>query len=393
MCETKEKNAAGLAVLEKLIEEIHACEKETMSKQKTFLEVIGRSNYENFVSRLFLYTLERDINLLKYLIEKYAEDKKKGWIIGDIDSENIFTRVEKPMGSGRCDIFIEATDSNGKKIVVAIENKINASEHGEQTMIYHEWVEKNYNSDEYNNVYVFLKPDYNPSQPSCDEFMSVTYKEVGKEIADSDDMIVKDFKTHIKQYQYEEVKMNTVENYYFENFNVIEETRKQVFEKIEGLKQELAKKIKNELVDDKELIQDTDNLVYYKEHFGGVFGRDKHAFYKKGGEWYKDRQYYFYVEIDFVTPDLSEIVCRQMVKTYGDSSQSDIATFLIVNNYGDGKNKYCELDRSDKIETIKDIGSEEWQKEIVKASSEILKGYIVANQKLFDEFQCHLQGK
>ena len=144
------------------------------------------------------YALRKLLRL--YATSKEAEKSLKDWqsnfLIGDymLDDVEVFTEKSTKTGTGektkekegRMDIYIEANikpNKNNDKgqeersLRICIENKIYSSENGDQTKIYHEYLEDNNDGSESLLVEIFLAPTEN-NNISAESFAPLTYEQI-----------------------------------------------------------------------------------------------------------------------------------------------------------------------------------------------------------------------
>jgi len=78
------------------------------------------------------------------------------------------------------DIIIEVFLANNKILPIIFENKVDSSEHTNQTAAYFDWAEDNYKDlNKYHKpIYIYLTPEYNNSLPTCKEFLNLKYQDL-----------------------------------------------------------------------------------------------------------------------------------------------------------------------------------------------------------------------
>lgn len=271
----------------------------------TFLSTIGKSYYETYLSKILLYVLTKQKSLLARLINDYAHEKWENWVDVIDDKaqstlEVVRARTEMPMNGGRADVFLELKYNN-EKFTFTVENKCYAEEHNtgddiSQTQTYANYIKSAYRDSK--NVFYYLKPDFNPSQATCKDFMTITYSELEKYLDgyNDSDYIINDFKIHIGEFLHLN-NFNDIEKKYLQNYktikdliNVAEEKRNNLIESVMQYvenKLNSIEKVKFEKVDNKTVLK-----VYHKD--------------------WKTGEYHFYSEIKFVKGCLTEIICQNI---------------------------------------------------------------------------------
>ncbi len=117
-------------------------------------EEIGVQRKELFHSRMLRFLLDANERhglgdrFLKAFLRKFLPDNDG--VLG-VDLNGAVAHREL----GRIDILV---DSKEAKVVVAIENKIDSDEHGNQLVMYQQWVNENY-PDPARKIFVFLTPE------------------------------------------------------------------------------------------------------------------------------------------------------------------------------------------------------------------------------------------
>lgn len=368
--------------IHELLAAIEVRDMQSYSEESTFLDVIGRTNDENFISRLLLYTLQNDGGLLNYLICKYSADMGKDW--GDCGGgyRIVEAVAEKNMLIGRSDIFIVAQDCDRQKVVITIENKIYTWEHDNQTDTYFKWVESQRVYKDCRKVFIYLKPEFNSSQPSCKEFLTLTYVDIFRNISVSDNKIIADFKDHIKKFSSRGVEIMSDERFYLENYKKINEVIIRAKNKRDEIKEQIVKALEANLVD-----KHADMLLERAD------GNSVFRFYKPD-KWYenaenKENKYYFYVEMKFEGNDISDIVFQQTVKSYGQRKGDSIITKFMENRSYSCVNivgVHRIVAKEKFIDNTSEFLSEEWIQNLTAKATAVLLEYIDSTDEMVDDF-------
>lgn len=392
-----------METLQSFVEVIEKEEKSNIKEDSTtFLSIIGKEYYETYISKILLYVLTTRKSLLRSLIKRYKNEKKLNWTI-DYNAIKINKfRVEESMDNGKADIFIELNDGE-EDITFTLENKIFASEqiHNSDENIYQTDTYATYVDNKYkgkNNIFIYLKPNYNYSVAHSDKFLNITYRELCNLIKESDnDIIINDFEKHIGGYL-ETMKITDVDKFYFEHYSDILKAQSTAEEKLINIKKELmgylkenfdinGKKIKwqpfqsakdfNDANDNDIVMQKVDNDSTFRVYI-------KYEWYPKESVSDTER-YYFYSEVKFIN-SLQNIICQNAVKFYGKSES-------IVNEFIDTKmisNATMEKDRyvfeNSSFSWDKESLFDDWIVELQKWTCETLTDYFNKMAGIVKEF-------
>lgn len=168
----------------------------------TILDILNKSHYdENFISDWLTFIFNPEINgmgnkpifsLINSLdISKsniQNEDIKTKWINNikeckDTINEQKFISIEREKvidDNKRIDVLIKYSNT-----WIIVENKINSMENGTQTRNYYNYImkkkkeaEKELTSGKINVIFIYLKPNYNKSKPSEENFIPLTYSQL-----------------------------------------------------------------------------------------------------------------------------------------------------------------------------------------------------------------------
>lgn len=368
-------------------------------EKTTYLDVLGRTYDEDLISRVLAYILRKNIKLVVTLINQYKRD---GNPIDLKEQYRSFVVCEKYMGNGRADVFIELLDGKNVIATITIENKIYSSEHGNQTDKYFKWVNKHNKYIEACNTFFYLRPSFNCSVAGSDNYINLTYMDIVAMVENDEtmknDVIINDFIEHVRKY----LGDNTMafldyekEAYvhYKELSRILDETKKKickiqenVFGKVE---EELGKNGYN--VMDYMRSEETDNgqYVMYRQKVNSSCGVESYRLYKL--QWYKENEFYFYVEIKFEEGRFDEIHCQPILKKY--NKESDIDQFVkelvdkVDNKVAEIEKNYCIMDKN--VETFfseKILGSAEWIDELSIYAVDKLLECIFFVDKIYNEY-------
>lgn len=146
---------------------------------------------------LILVAKEREIN----------KDARidKAILYNSIDDNYILSSKSKRevtfiMGSKKrsIDIIVEVFLTDNKILPIIFENKVDSSEHTNQTAAYFGWAEDNYKDlNKYHKpIYIYLTPEYNNSLPTCKEFLNLKYQDlvdfiIDPSLRECDELIIK----------------------------------------------------------------------------------------------------------------------------------------------------------------------------------------------------------
>lgn len=317
-------------IIEKILQGYHECE-ETV-EQPTFLEIIGKTRHEDYITDLLVYALKTDPVILEQLVQKFYGESED---LCDIIIEEIVS--QKYMEEeGRADIFIIAETRQGNRCVIIIENKTDTVEHSNQTTKYARWAESHYSA--YQKYLFFLKPDYNQGKAADKRYKNVNYSQLTPLLGASKDVYIADLKRHIEKYLTEkEIKFMEYDKLVLENYNVLKTILDNVERKFKNGISDLINKLKGD---------GTNGIIGFQ---GGDWkGKDNAKedeiilwetdskktfhFFKKG--WYREdkidrgNEFYFYAEIKFIDNTGCNIVCQKTVRTKRKQENKNLKDFL-----------------------------------------------------------------
>lgn len=351
----------------------------------TFLSVIRRDYDEDLISRIVAYALSIDSKFIENLFNDYINDKKNDWNIdfSNLTSNNISVVCEKFMGKGRADIFVEIKNKEKTIATITIENKIYSHEHDNQTQTYYDWVMRNY-KDCY-NIFFYLRPGYNYSKASCNDYVNITYKKLQERITIEKDIIIEDFKKHIEQMlgdrnmTLEENDIDIINNY-DKIMNAINSAKKKLKEKQDSLIQ----KIENNLSEKYKISDWKSNLdesFLRREIINHGVGIQSYRLYKK--DWYLEKNYYFYIEIKFENGKLDDIYLQETVRD--DSNNKNlISKFVKKESLVDYSGQYCVITQS-RFENCS-WTDDNWEDSFVEFATDKIREYIADMDKVFNNY-------
>ena len=324
-----------------------------------FLDIINRSFDENIISLILKYVMQNDNEFLQNLLNV------NNIVVDEVTTEYVIS------SSRRIDILVKTRIDNENAIIV-IENKINSYEHSDQCQHYYEYIEKEFKN--YKRYYIFLKPEYSFANTSCKYFKTMTYNDVYDAIRNDSDIYIQDFKKEIKNNLV--VKpMNELENFILDNYKILKET-------IDDLTKRIDKFFVSELMP-----AVNDELGLNTEKVGNSY-----RFYNQK-EWWskelanKDDMYYFYIELVFGNNNIHKISLQQVVKRYSRNENSRISRFM--------HQEYPSLTPFDGLWYVIDkkqvnfdnILSPEWKQKMIEQSIDVLKRYKDKQELLVEKFK------
>ena len=368
---------------------------------ETVLSVIGRQFDEDLISRIVAYIIEKDQGLQFRLLE-YGNNYNY-----DINNELTLDYVEPEfkMNDGRADIF--AVFNKGT-ILLTIENKIKTWEHNTgslmQTEVYQNYVE---NLDKNaKKVFLYLKPDWNDSEPKSKRFKSITYSKMLEMI--SCDVIekypiIKDFSEHIKSYLGEE-KMEFSELDKNINCNIYKYRGAiSSFEKkINKVKEDLIERIKNELsnfykrnINDDNLWSngnndDENDLFFQTEKVNEGIGIGSFRIYKRS--WYCENEYYFFAEIKFEKGMFDNIFFQSTLKDYKNKKTCNYEKTKRFKKMLGLNTDQFSVYKKEKYKSVNSFfgENEKWCEDFVNKAAKKLIEYLDETEHLYKEY-CNFQ--
>ena len=151
---------------EKFIQKLQAVNLKDREVSYNFLDVIKKVDNENIISEwlAFLFDSKKCGSALplKYFCNYIDVD----FVNGEVEIEREYTLDNRR----RIDILIKLENA-----WIVIENKINSMECNEQTVDYEYKIKNETNGQNVSLYYVYLKPTYNKSKPTNDNFKIMTY--------------------------------------------------------------------------------------------------------------------------------------------------------------------------------------------------------------------------
>ena len=366
------------------------------NNESTFLSVIGRSYDEDLISRIVAYCLAKDTSLIKKLIERYVHKHLNDQALIDISSiKDVLVCPEKAMGLGRADIFVSLTDANNQMITLTIENKIYSYEHmtGDQyqTQVYYDWVTQQPMYADAINIFYYLRPDYNYSVAQCAAFENLSYIDMLGMLSACDDVIIRDFATHINYaLRGDTMTFDPAEKLLLNNYKAFEEKRAEATKKVKAYQDMLIQKIVDRLdlviVDWRKLqLEGKPDFLCEKDHYGAGIG--SYRLYKEN--WYKENEHYFYVEIKFEFGCMDQIFFQCTLRDDEKGKHDHSVPKFLYNNpdikIAEIDGKYHVIEKQPFF--VEDWGSPAWETQFVEAAVQYLKSYMVRMDQVFAEYQ------
>lgn len=363
-------------------------------EQPTFLEIIGKTKHEDYITDLLVYALKTDAFILEQLVQKFYGESED---FCDIIIEEIVS--QKYMEEeGRADIFIIAETGQGNRCVVIIENKTDTVEHSNQTTKYARWAESHYS--DHQKYLFFLKPDYNQGKAADKQYKIVNYSQLAPLLGGSKNVYIADLKRHIEKYLTEkEIKFMEHEKLVLENYNELKTILDSVERKLINGRRELIKKLqedgtngitgfqggtwkgKDNAKEDEIILWETDSKMTFH-------------FFKK--EWYREdkanfgNEFYFYAEIKFIDNTGCNIVCQKTVRTKRKQENKNLKVFLKGKGIEKTPENFNGCDytilSACSFKSEKEVYSLEWWQELREFSIINLNRYLRELDSLTKEF-------
>lgn len=325
-------------------------------EKPTFLNIIGCDYREVYISSLIGYALLNDDELAKNLLELYFKNfpqKLKNNDYLNFDLSQIDIELEKSMDGRRADVFVKINDIDNPNIpisTITIENKTDTSEHGKQTLDYYNWINNEYK--EANNAFFYLYPNYNPSTSISNDFFDIDYSTFNNLITASNDYIIRDLKTHIKQRMINySMNINNEEKeiieHYKDYFDALNDLSKKIKEKKDKIAIAFVSSLNKNgyiVIDDDEKVHNNELIIENVKNKNS--GTTSFRLYKYS--WYSKNNFYLYIEIKFSDDTSSPfelITFQQTIKSYERKSQDIIKDFYYnycKNTYNSDKSQFCE---------------------------------------------------
>lgn len=369
-------------------------------ENQSFFDIIGRSKDECLISRMLAYALKRDKRLFSNLMAFYNNRNNKT-AHKIIDYEITDIKCEKIMWDGRADIFVKGQDCKGNPCTLTIENKIDTYEHYEQTKNYYNYVITNYNS--YNNAFLFLKPDYNYSPISCNNFLPINYSELLKLIDDTTgDIFINDFCRHIKdKLTVKEVAFMEIDTLILENYAKFKELIREADNKFINFKQNLFNDICQciqqggldigyDIKSRKPNSKFTNQIDNENNAFVISIQKEKLQIYRDKWYYYSDfykMGYYFYVEVLFKDNDPNNILFQKVARGYGKNDEIRKFCKECEESFDDGFDPPFTVFKSVKFSAESRLFSPEWKEHLKNLACEKLIEFISEMDGTFDRFK------
>ena len=379
-------------LIEKIVQDYHACGE--VAERPTFLEIIGKTRREDYITDLLAYALKTEPFILERLVQIFYKDAEDfcDIIIEDIVSQKYMEE------EGRADIFIIAETGQGNRCVIIIENKTDTMEHSDQTTKYARWAEKYYS--DCRKYLFFLKPDYNQGKAANKQYKNINYSQLAPLLGESEDVYIADLKRHIEKYlTEEEMKFMGYEKLILEHYEDLKIILDNVKGKFERGKSDLIKKLeedreggiigfKGRLWKENDMTQGDEILLWITN--------SKKTFHFTKKEWYRKHEvdpqddYYFYAEIKFNDNSINKIVCQKTVRVDKKISNKKLKKFLKYKGEAGRLVSWSGWDYTILsecfFESEKECGSLEWWEELRVFTSKAINGYLKELDNLVKEF-------
>ena len=386
-------NDKELELIYEILRKYDADQNDMLQVNPTVFEILDRTYDEDLISRMLVYVLKRDEQIICKILSLCCKREIPPCRITKIE-------CEKSMCGGRADVFAEAEDIDGKRYALTVENKIYSYEHDDQTETYYKFVNAQSQYRDYEKAFVYLKPDFNISQPVCENFTVLTYNSLLSMIGMTDDVIINDFVRHIKSNLIsKEVKLMDAEALVLQNYvklkeiinnaeSKFEEVKRQIIvdlfsnNRIEGLDYNPYKKY-----DEQREGFPAEKLVIERANTESCF-----RIYRKD-KWYArdvdiKEKYYFFVELKFESNDPNNVLVLKIIKRYGQKSQESIIHQFL----SDSKLQYEGVTWS--VLSVKPINlteftvlSDEWKEALIERASKIIEEDIDEMDEIFAQFE------
>lgn len=337
--------------------------------EPSFLEAIGRSHDECIVSSYLGNLLKEECDVLDSLV-RLGNPSFSGF--GEYE-----VKLEAFAGDfGRIDILIKGIDSNKRKTILIIENKIDSYERDDQCKNYVDFASKTYPG--YERYYVFLCPEYKSIVSlSSDKFTKVTYSTLASLIKDngSNSKFCLDFITLIKN-QLEDIKMDDLDLTLVRNYKIINDRLKRIDDKLDNAFKEFSheysrhSKLESELVDGRRTLR--------------FFDKDKWW----SGYVDKDDKYYFYIEIKTFDRFDLDIVVQLTIHSYSTNPDTRLNRFISKHLNKDYLGKFVVL-RQIRFTSKDDFLSNKWKEGLFDFAFNELDKFKLEMDEIVDAFSLY----
>ena len=366
--------------------------------EPTIFSVIGRKYDEDLISRVVAYVLESDTSLVKKLIKYYISKKETN--NEPLDLENISqikVKCEQATDNGRIDIFVQVKGAQ-RDITITIENKIKTWEHNtkekSQTEEYAEFVNSYYQNSF--NTFLYLTPDWNHSEPKSAAFAKITYSKLLELMSDTGDQIIDSFRKHIEIYLTEEMAMLTnTDEYLMRNYLDIKAVLDGFETRITNLKTDIAEAVNRRMENlfnvtipewSEEIVKRMreDDLYCEKVNENGKIGMGSYRLSRI--KWYKENEYYFYVEIRYDNGLMRDIYYQITLRREDGKKKKGLSEFLTKTHFEDNIKNYYVLRRK-KSNVIVDAASDSWKEALIDEAAKLLPVCLEEMDEIFQLYQ------
>ena len=379
-------------LINELLREYEKEQNNSLQKDPTFFEILGRTYDEDLISRLVAYLLQKDEGLMGKILSFAC-----GREISSCRLVNI--ECEKSMCGGRADIFAQAQDFDGNAYSLTIENKIFSWEHDDQTETYCKFVNSQTSYLGCENVFVYLKPDFNLSLPVCKQFKVLTYSCLLNMISATDDAIIADFARHIRNnLTSKEVKLMDTDTLVLKNYGLLKEIMSSAESKFEAIKQQVVvdlfscgiEGLDYNPYENNDKVWDSipaGNLVIEVANSTSCFRVYRKDKWRSGNVDLKDK-FYFFVELKFNGNNPNDISVLNIIKRYGQKAQESIIhKFLSENNIYSEGGAWCVLSIKPIDLSGYEILSDEWKKALKTKAALVIKESLDEMDGIFEQFE------
>ena len=246
-------------------------------------------------------------------------------------------------------------------------------------------------SDDAINIFYYLKPDYNYSNAHCPVFENLTYTDLLGMLNPGDDIIIKDFVTHIKcALGGGNMIFDPAEILLLNNYRAFEEKRAETTRKVKAYQDILIQKVVNELglvIIDWRKLQPEDKPDFLCEQANYGAGIGSYRLYR--ASWYKENEHYFYVEIKFEYGCMNQIYFQATLRDDEKGKHNHRVPMFFYKNPDikiyDQDGRYYVIEQQSLFDDQWD--SAEWETKFVEVAVRCLKAYMVRMDQVFTEYQ------
>lgn len=295
--------------LDALTEQLQNYELTKSDAAQTFLEIIGKSNHEVYITDILAYLLKpHSNNGCNVAVSLFVD------MLGlniDVFTDEILITTNKYVDGDYIDLFLEVKN----KFVVVVENKIWSLEHGkygDQTEQYYKYCERVYKN--ITRKYVLLKPTNNRMIPYCNQlhgniYQIISYSELINKVFSQLDFIncnqnyqriLADFIEHCnRRFGMSEELFDLETDLYLKNIETIQYLQYKYDEKLSYIKNCVADKLKDK-----------------NYELDRADAKKTYRFYKNILSWWYPNCYYLYFEVKYNDNNLNDVECQLTIANY-----------------------------------------------------------------------------